>query len=186
MRGLRRDQWTGCFTGNCADVPCRFMNCCVDIFGTLSGEPTVICSNAARTRPGCFAAIARGRCAANGETIPRTLCRLLSRLPTGRQPGCFLCAKRTTTRTTTTIARVFPNHRANCHADILRYGVGRFPPTARQLPGTNRTDSPEIARMIHGTPTGLLRDLLRGLHRQLAGHSRIVAPAFVQPLIGVG
>jgi hypothetical protein len=45
------------------------------------------------------------------------------------------------------------------------------PDNARQLPGTNRTDSPEIARMIRGTPIGLLRDLLRGLHRQLLGHS---------------
>lgn len=45
------------------------------------------------------------------------------------------------------------------------------PDNARQLPGTSRTYSPEIAWMIRGTPTGLLRDLLRGLHRQLPGHS---------------
>jgi hypothetical protein len=41
------------------------------------------------------------------------------------------------------------------------------PDNARQLPGTNWTYSPEIAWMIRGTPTGLLR----GLHRQLLGHS---------------
>lgn len=40
--------------------------------------------------------------------------------------------------------------------------------------------------MIRGRSTGLFHNLLRGLHRQLPGHSRIVVPTIVRTLIGVG
>jgi hypothetical protein len=118
--------------------------------------------------------------------IHRTLRGLLCVLPTGRQRGCFVSAKQIATWTFKTIARILPNRRANRHEDILRNGVGLFPPTTRTMPGTNRTDSPGTARMIRGTPTCLIHDLLRGLHRQLPSHSRTVVLTIVRTLIDVG
>lgn len=52
--------------------------------------------------------------------------------------------------TATAIVWKLLNHRANCHADSLRYGVGRFAPTARTMPGNCLAQTGPTRREMRG------------------------------------